>query len=106
MKKHHIANEKPMTREEAENLYRKYIYLALNSQTKRKDRDLFDIYYERAEYYLFIMNKLAEPCLDRHNMVSLDRHDMVISNGKIKICKNSKSQKHQYPIQPPLIRRG
>jgi hypothetical protein len=102
MKRQYIANEKPITKKEAEKLYRKYIYLALNSQTKRRDRDLFDIYYERAEHYLYIINKLAEPCLDRHNMVSLDRPNMVISNGKIKVCQNSKSQQHRYYLQSPL----
>lgn len=50
--------EHPFDRKNAHDLYSKYMALALGSRTKG-DRVLFENYYQRAEYYLHLMNKLT-----------------------------------------------
>ena len=50
-----------MNRKKAEALYHKYMAMAFESQTKR-DRVLFESYYQQAEHYLYLMNHPDE-CL-------------------------------------------
>ncbi len=50
-----------MNRKKAEALYRKYMAMAFDSQTKM-DRISFESYYQQAEYYLHLMNNPNE-CL-------------------------------------------
>jgi len=49
--------EQPINQKNALDLYSRFMALALSSQTKG-DRDLFESYYRRAEYYLYLMNEL------------------------------------------------
>jgi hypothetical protein len=48
-----------MNRKKAEALYRKYMAMAFDCQTKM-DRVLFESYYQQAEYYLHLMNNPDE----------------------------------------------
>jgi len=50
-----------INRKKAEALYHKYMTMAFESQTKR-DRVLFESYYQQAEHYLYLMNNPDE-CL-------------------------------------------
>eukprot|EP01099_Mayorella_cantabrigiensis_P002885 TRINITY_DN2301_c0_g1_i1.p1 TRINITY_DN2301_c0_g1~~TRINITY_DN2301_c0_g1_i1.p1 ORF type:complete len:117 (+),score=4.29 TRINITY_DN2301_c0_g1_i1:202-552(+) len=50
-----------INRKKAEALYHKYMAMAFESQTKR-DRVLFESYYQQAEHYLYLMNHPDE-CL-------------------------------------------
>ena len=56
----HTTSEN-MNRKKAEALYHKYMAMAFDSQTKR-DRVLFESYYQQAEHYLYLMNNPDE-CL-------------------------------------------
>ena len=47
----------PITKKEAQNLCFKHMGLALTAR-KEKNRRLFDVHYQRAGYYLRLMNKL------------------------------------------------
>ncbi len=50
--------EQPITKKQAQELYSKYMNLALECRIKG-DRALFEGYYQRAEYYLHLMNKFT-----------------------------------------------
>ena len=50
--------ERPINKKQAQELYSKYMSLALACRTKG-DRALFEAYYQRAEYYLHLMNEWA-----------------------------------------------
>jgi hypothetical protein len=47
----------PINKKNAQDLYTKYMTLALETRTKG-DRALFENYYQHAEYYLHLMNEL------------------------------------------------
>ncbi|MCE3231076.1 MAG: hypothetical protein K0R52_1004 [Alphaproteobacteria bacterium] len=48
---------RPINKKNAQDLYTKYMTLALETRTKG-DRALFENYYQHAEYYLHLMNEL------------------------------------------------
>jgi hypothetical protein len=76
-------NKPTINKKEAEALFLKYMSLALNSRTNRKDWSLFATYYGRAEYYLYLMNKL--------NGTYAARTKMMVKGGKVKA-----DQMHKY----------
>ena len=53
------AIERPVNKKSAHDLYSKYMVLALETRTTG-DRALFEDYYQRAEYYVHLMNELKD----------------------------------------------
>jgi len=51
--------EQAINRKKAQDLYSKYMLLALETRTTG-DRALFEDYYQRAEYYLHLTNELSD----------------------------------------------
>lgn len=51
--------EQPVDKKKAQDLYSKYMLLALETRTTG-DRALFEDYYQRAEYYLHLMNEVCD----------------------------------------------
>ncbi|MCE3230766.1 MAG: hypothetical protein K0R76_17 [Alphaproteobacteria bacterium] len=49
-----------INKKKAQDLYSTYITLALETRKKRENRILFESYYQRAEYYLHLMNDLND----------------------------------------------
>jgi hypothetical protein len=82
MKVNQIENEQPVNLKEIEKLYRRYMFLALYSRTKLKDRALSITYYARAKYYRYLLNESNEACGTGPKM--------VIKGGKVKVCQLSK----------------
>lgn len=51
--------KRPINKKNAQDAYSKYMLLALEMRATG-DRTLFEDYYQRAEYYLHLMNKLSD----------------------------------------------